>query len=63
MPDLDDEPYTKIMHLMALTEHYKDSLQLFSTANLNNKKILVAVKTEVKLCSDKDLRGLLHNVP
>lgn len=51
------------MHLTAFREHYKDSTLVMILHCKFELKIFSTVKTEVKLCSDKDLSGLLHKVP
>ena len=63
MPNLDDKPFRKFMHLTAFREHYKESTLVTILHCKFELKIFSTVQTEVKLCSDKDLSGLLHKVP
>lgn len=45
---------------MAFREHYKDSTSVMILHCKFEIKNSNTVKTEVKLCSDKDLSGFLH---
>lgn len=48
---------------MAFREHHKDSTSVMILNCKFELKNFSTVKTEVNLCSDKDLSGFLHKVP